>query len=78
MSLAVFRQLPPTARRIGESRLLCPAVPRIVPAAGKKYKYFPDRDIKPPNKFENLNMPERYRLPIMPKTPNFWSIGKRQ
>jgi len=75
MSLAVFRQLPPTAERIGGGRLLCPAVPRMVPAAGKKYKYFPDRDLKPPNKFENLNMPERYRLPIMPKTPNFWSIG---
>ena len=47
-----------------------------MPVAGKKYKYFPDRDLIPPTRFKNLNMPERHRLPIMPKTPNFWAAGR--
>ena len=41
----------------------------------KKWKYFPDRDLKPPAKFENTNMPERPRLPVYTKTPSIWLSG---
>eukprot|EP00088_Acartia_fossae_P065168 TRINITY_DN80302_c0_g1_i1.p1 TRINITY_DN80302_c0_g1~~TRINITY_DN80302_c0_g1_i1.p1 ORF type:complete len:287 (+),score=54.22 TRINITY_DN80302_c0_g1_i1:48-908(+) len=43
--------------------------------AGAKFKYFPDRDLDPPKSTENVVMPDRPRLPIMPKTPLFWSHG---
>ena len=40
-----------------------------------RFKYFPNRDLHPPESFENVVMPERHRLPIMPKTPSMWSSG---
>jgi len=56
-------------------RLLAPTAHSITQSAGKKLKYFPDRDLKVPENFQNIAMPEKNRLPIMPKTPNFWSSG---
>ncbi len=40
-----------------------------------RFKYHPDRDLHPPEPFEITQMPERHRLPIMPKTPSMWSSG---
>ena len=41
----------------------------------KKYKYFSDRDLEPPAEFRNVVMPERHRLPLLPKTPSVWTSG---
>ena len=41
----------------------------------KKFKYFPDRDLEPPAEFRNVVMPERHRLPLLPKTPSVWTSG---
>jgi len=41
----------------------------------KKFKYFPDRDLKPPAEFSNVVMPDKHRLPIIPKTPSVWTSG---
>jgi len=42
----------------------------------KKWKFHPDRDLKPPEPFENTVMPpDRYRLPIYQKTPGIWMTG---
>merc|ERR1719391_362189 len=51
--------------------------PSVTLTAGKKYKYFPDRDLKAPPEVKNTVMPERNRLPIMPKVPNFWQTGSQ-
>ncbi len=56
--------------------LLNPSSILVLQFAGKKYKYFPDRELNPPPKFENINVPSKYRLPMMPKTPNVWQAGK--
>jgi len=42
----------------------------------KKWKYYPDRDLIPPEPFKNVNQPpDRHRLPIYSKTPNMWISG---
>jgi len=42
----------------------------------RRFKYFPERDLKPPEKFENVQQPpQRHRLPIMPKTPSLYTTG---
>ena len=48
---------------------------RLTHSDRPKFKYFPDRDLHPPVPFEIVGMPERHRLPIMPKTPGMWSTG---
>jgi len=55
--------------------LLTPQPVYTSQTAGKKYKFFPDRELKAPAKFENVVMPEKHRLPIMPRTPNIWQLG---
>ncbi len=40
-----------------------------------RFKFFPNRDLHPPPAFENVRMPERHRLPIMPRTPTLWTTG---
>lgn len=45
------------------------------PLSARKWKYHPDRDLKPPPTIENTNMPERQRLPIVQKTPAIWLSG---
>ena len=37
------------------------------------YKYFQSRQLIPPEKYTNVTMPEKHRLPIMPKTPSVWA-----
>jgi len=59
----------------GLHSLLVPQTVSASQTAGKKYKYFPDRELKVTAKFENVVMPEKHRLPIMPKTPNIWQTG---
>ena len=44
-------------------------------AEARKWKYHPDRDLKPPTVIENTNLPEKVRLPIMSKTPMLWTSG---
>jgi len=56
-------------------RLLLPQTHCLIQSAGKKLKFFPDRDLKVPEQFKNVNMPEKNRLPIMPRTPAFWQSG---
>jgi len=41
----------------------------------RKWKYHPQRDLKPPVQTENVNMPDRHRLPIYQKTPSLWLGG---
>jgi len=38
-----------------------------------KYKYFQHRQLVPPEKYTNVTMPEKWRLPIMPKAPSVWA-----
>jgi len=42
---------------------------------GGKYQYFPDRQLVPPAKYENVNMPDRHRLPVTSKVPGIWQSG---
>ncbi len=59
--------------------LVCAAVPlnslRHTHSERPRFKYFPNRDLHPPPAFENVRMPERHRLPIMPRTPTLWTTG---
>lgn len=62
---------------------LLPRLPPIVPCAhissksrfGGKYQYYPDRELQPPSKYDNVNMPDRYRLPVTNKVPFIWQQG---
>jgi len=58
-----------------KDNLLAPQLIVLSQTAGKKYKYFPDRELKVPEKFENVVMPPRNRLPVLPKVPHMWQIG---
>ena len=48
----------------------------LLQAAGaSNFKYFKDRQLTPPKKFENVVMPERTRLPLVQRTPLIWQHG---
>ena len=48
----------------------------LVQAAGaSNFKYFKDRQLTPPKKFDNVVMPEKPRLPIVARTPLVWQHG---
>nr|ALS04652.1 mitochondrial 39S ribosomal protein L16 [Pseudodiaptomus poplesia] len=56
--------------------MLHPVHPQVeARRAYRKFKYHPNRDLDPPKQFQNVVMPERGRLPIMPKTPTIWGTG---
>jgi len=42
----------------------------------RRWKFHPQRDLKPPVQTENVNMPEKHRLPIYQKTPSIWTGGQ--
>jgi len=46
------------------------------PPVTRKWKYHPDRNLKAPEPFTNVNQPpDRHRLPIYSKTPGMWISG---
>jgi len=49
------------------------------PVSARKWKYFPERDLKAPETFKNVNQPpDRHRLPILSKTPGMWMGGQQK
>jgi len=70
-------EMEPIIRTVVSQSFLASNSPSLTLTAGKKFKYFRDRDLKPPPEFENIVMPERNRLPIMPKVPNIWQTGSQ-
>lgn len=56
--------------------LLAPTSIALVQSMGaSKFKYFKERELTPPKKFDNVVMPERNRLPIISRTPYIWQQG---